>query len=215
MVEVTASTARRTRMLHAAEEALAEAPFGAELALAQVAKHAGVGASTLRRTWGSGDEGLVRALAEHRAAEMWQRTTPRIGESAHAHLVRGMGEVMQMWREHAPLWAAVMRLTVTSEDFSAWWHEEVMGRWSPVLAEAFAPPGAPEETVTAVERRVALYLDGAWIAFYRTARRARALRAQGQDEQARALEGQTLNDVVTLGCDAFGLAPDSSASGPV
>lgn len=215
MVEVTAFTARRARMLRAAEEALDTVPFGTELALAQVAKRAGVGPSTLRRTWGAGDEGLVRALAEQRAAEMWRRTAPRIGESVHTHLVRGLGEVMQMWREHAPLWAAVMRLTITSEDFSTWWHEQVMGSWTPMLAEAFAAPAAPDEDpeafehrVQALERQVAFYLDGAWITFYRTARHARMLRAQGQADQARALEDQTLHDVVALGCHAFDLAPD-------
>lgn len=199
-----AEDSRRTRILRAAEDLLSSAPLGAELSHRQLAERAQVDPSTLWRTFGRGDEGIIRALATERSAEMWQRTAPRVGESAAGHLDRGMREVMEMWREHGSLWAAVMRLTISSHSFAVWWHGDVMGRWSPLLAEGFAQPGI---SLDDTQRQVSLYLDAAWLAFYRMARQAAELRAEGHTDRAHALEERTLRDVVMFGHNAFGLVP--------
>ncbi|QVQ52777.1 hypothetical protein J4H86_02820 [Spiractinospora alimapuensis] len=206
-----AEDSSRTRLLRAAEELLRSAPLGAELSHRRLAERAQVDPSTLWRVFGRGDEGVIRALAAERSAEMWRRTAPRVGESAAGHLSRGMREVMEMWREHGPLWAAVMRLTVSSQSFAMWWHEDVMGRWAPLLAEAFAQPGTP---LADTERQVSLYLDAAWLAFYRTARRACDLRGEHRADLAHALEEQTLGDVVRFGHRAFGLVPENPPDTP-
>jgi TetR/AcrR family transcriptional regulator, ethionamide resistance regulator len=116
-------------LMRAAEELLAEGNVYTELSIEQIAARAGISRSAFYFYFQDKRELLVRMVEQvaelfHAQADRWWKAVGDNGfadDVGPAELKRTLTAVLEIWREHAPLLAAIVETAGYDREVSAFW----------------------------------------------------------------------------------------------